>query len=134
MNSKLKTFLNLALVILSVTSCKVDGSDIIGTYNSPELRYYIDTLRIYTNGIYQRNLYYKSGELIFSQSDSWSLDKSGRLNLDNLVINFDKTVYSQKQLERRKMSVGIFAKTSKDKIKLHYGPFEHDRYYFLKLD
>jgi len=134
MISILKTPLNLTLVILLVTSCTIDSSDIIGTYKSPELRYYIDTLKIYKDGIYQRNLYSKSGELIFSQSESWSLDKSGRLHLDNLVIGFDKKVYTLKQLESRKMSVGIFPEKSEDKLILHYGDFEHDRYYFLKLD
>lgn len=130
---KMKNYLMICAMLSCILySCNISKSDLVGVYNSPNLKNNVDTLILYDNGIYDRKLYFNK-HLILHQKDNWKFIDS-KLTLDNFFVDQDNLYSPQKKFKSGSMRVIITPKKYSGTIEIDYSDFLDHKYFYRKIN
>jgi hypothetical protein len=80
----------LFLYLVTFFSCEKSNDDFLGVYTTIHNKKTIDTLFLYSNGLYERFLYRKNdSSLVFKNQSTWQFNDD-RINFENFLIDKDE--------------------------------------------
>ena len=90
----------LGFVLCCISSCSdsYTSKELLGNYVPTAFVNTKDTIRFLENGIYERVVYNKNGQLALKMKSFWSLDAKCKLRMDHFYLNFDDDLISHPHL------------------------------------
>ncbi|HPE55274.1 MAG TPA: hypothetical protein P5514_04840 [Bacteroidales bacterium] len=87
----------LIFVLFKTCDIAVTKSNLSGKYVYNQSKNTFDSLFINNNGTYTQKLYDKNKELIFENTDKWKFRDYTGVSFDNLLLNEDEQIYSERK-------------------------------------
>ena len=129
MNNKVKHISIFGIFILS--SC-MNKSDLLGVYNSPNLKRNHDSLWLKKDGTYLRKLYF-GDSLILIQNNTWSF-KNGDININKYFTDLDDKYSLHFNFQNRIIDISTNVSMKNGHLQFHYGYLPDDKFYYRKID
>ncbi|MEO9256828.1 MAG: hypothetical protein ABI207_00525, partial [Crocinitomicaceae bacterium] len=105
----------------------MNKSDLLGVYNSPNLKRNHDSLWLKKDGTYLRKPYF-GDSLILIQNNTWSF-KNGDININKYFTDLDDKYSLHFNFQNRIIDISTNVSMKNGHLQFHYGYLPDDKFY-----